>query len=431
MSKTSSFLREGLWIVLCGLAVGAGVGSALILKDISPKLWHTRPLELIPLAAASGLAVLTGVYGVVLTVLMSRQRARHVVALRDVQSLQRQRANSERQNIVLRERIDELSTLREVAYVVNRETDFEIIAEKVLGLLAGLFEPWSLTIFLLGEDTQAAELVALCEWEGSKVQFGRRIKTRTIPNFELGLFDRYGILVRRYTNLIYVIIPLKVESEVLGAMLMVFAAAGARAEELAQQFNGEKRTLLQEIAQHISLAVKAKHLHTRAVVDGLTRLYTKQHFLEQLEAAVELSQRTGDPLSLIMTDIDYFKKVNDTYGHLSGDIILAAVAGRIKKSLRKYDSAYRYGGEEMAVLLPHTSADRAALIAERLRTSIEKMKLKGEKDQKIAVTISLGVTDIGKADQAEALISRADECLYEAKHAGRNCVVVTQPRNAA
>ena len=123
-----------------------------------------------------------------------------------------------------------------------------------------------------------------------------------------------------------------------------------------------------------------------------------------------------------MLDIDHFKKVNDTHGHAAGDEVLRRVAKRIRTSLRKYDAAYRYGGEELAVLLPRTDMDQALVTAERLRSVIEAQKVRAE-GRLISVTVSIGVAQFQAADDADSIFGRADRRLYRAKDQGRNQVV--------
>ena len=131
-----------------------------------------------------------------------------------------------------------------------------------------------------------------------------------------------------------------------------------------------------------------------------------------------------------MTDIDFFKKVNDTYGHAVGDCVLKNVAKTIKKELRENDIPSRYGGEEFAILLPYTTLDEAALVAQRLRRAIEKKKINIEEYNiqgisQISVTISVGVSAYDKTmKESEQLYQNADKALYEAKKNGRNRVVV-------
>ena len=131
-----------------------------------------------------------------------------------------------------------------------------------------------------------------------------------------------------------------------------------------------------------------------------------------------------------MSDIDFFKKVNDTYGHAVGDCVLKTVAKTIKKELREEDIASRYGGEEFIFLLPHTKLEEAVVVAERLRNQVEKKKINIEeyniKDTKeISVTISIGVSEYNKNDkEPQALYQKADAALYKAKENGRNRVII-------
>ena len=129
-----------------------------------------------------------------------------------------------------------------------------------------------------------------------------------------------------------------------------------------------------------------------------------------------------------MTDIDFFKSVNDTYGHAAGDLVLKTVSRIIKLQLRDYDIAGRYGGEEFAVLLPFTKLEEAKMVAERLRKAVENKKIdiskiNTESPQKnISVTISLGVAEYNNGDSEDILLQNADKALYKAKESGRNRV---------
>src|SRR5436190_1724431 len=175
---------------------------------------------------------------------------------------------------------------------------------------------------------------------------------------------------------------------------------------------------LPEFSKFLALALKTPDLYTRAVQDGLTGLWTKRHFLTQAQTLMAAAGRYGDPLTLIMVDVDHFKKVNDTHGHVTGDRVLQGVAEILKKKVRG-GSAYRYGGEEMAVLLPKADLAGAVQVAERLRAGIEVHKIAGVK-----VTASFGVAQYepGLADPP-AFVEKADQALYKAKEGGRNRVV--------
>jgi diguanylate cyclase (GGDEF)-like protein len=156
-------------------------------------------------------------------------------------------------------------------------------------------------------------------------------------------------------------------------------------------------------------------------VDGLTQAYNRRYFDEALEREFNRSRRYARDLSLIAMDIDFFKRVNDTYGHLAGDSLLRQLAAAVKPKLRRDDIFARTGGEEFGVLLPEIGLDGARLIAEKVRRIVETTTFRHEQ-LVIPCTISLGVALLGSDDGVESLYRRADERLYEAKQKGRNRV---------
>lgn len=157
--------------------------------------------------------------------------------------------------------------------------------------------------------------------------------------------------------------------------------------------------------------------------DQLTGLYNRHQLMETLDREFERAKRTGNTLSMIMLDIDNFKRINDRYGHQSGDSVLTDTASIFRGELRCYDTAARYGGEEFIALLPDSLADEAAKVAERIRKAIEKTPFSVDKI-KLRVTASLGVAHYPSAgvDSIESLIKTADNALYRAKINGRNRV---------
>lgn len=166
-----------------------------------------------------------------------------------------------------------------------------------------------------------------------------------------------------------------------------------------------------------------EHQYKLATTDGLTELYNHRYFQEQMKSNVENSKRYGNEFSMIILDIDFFKKFNDTYGHQSGDAVLRQVAQTLKKSVRATDIACRYGGEEMSIILPNTGKNVAHSTAEKIceRVSSNKFKLQGDKE--VSVTISLGVSTYPHDGQTPSeLIEAADKRLYNAKNNGRNQV---------
>jgi len=173
----------------------------------------------------------------------------------------------------------------------------------------------------------------------------------------------------------------------------------------------------------VQLQRLVNHLELISTVDELTQLANRRSFNETIRLEFERSRRFRGNLSLIMIDIDRFKRVNDTYGHPFGDVVLRDVAFVVKSSVRRVDFVARYGGEEFAVLCPETSLENGALLAEKLRKNVEAHRTDAD-DGSVSVTISLGVSDCLAARplSPDELIRQADDALYEAKKAGRNRV---------
>jgi diguanylate cyclase (GGDEF)-like protein len=162
-----------------------------------------------------------------------------------------------------------------------------------------------------------------------------------------------------------------------------------------------------------------------ATTDALTGLRNRGWLDDAFEREIKRSERDMLPLSLIMIDIDDFKKYNDGFGHLAGDQVLKMVARCIRSPLRPNDLVARFGGEEFAVLLPETTLDHARIIAERLRNMVRDAD-PGKVEERVLpkVTISLGVASRKPGSTLESMISAADEAMYDAKHSGKNCVAI-------
>jgi diguanylate cyclase (GGDEF)-like protein len=186
--------------------------------------------------------------------------------------------------------------------------------------------------------------------------------------------------------------------------------------------------LLKVMCNHASTAIANANLHSEiekvATTDGLTGLLNHRVFQEKLTGEFKRLNRLSGPLSLLLTDIDHFKKVNDTCGHPAGDLVLKGVSGVIRETIRDIDIPARYGGEEFAVILPGTDAGGARKIAERLRKAVMAKTFTAD-GKSLKVTISIGIaTSPDDAGSKEELIEKADQALYSAKDGGRNMAVV-------
>ncbi len=414
-------LFGNVWAYICLLAAGSCLAlSAQLLLRRPP--FDTEMLSVrLALGVPALFGALAGLYGLIATSILALRKRRLEQFRRQSRLLQRRADDLERKRQDQQQRLDELSTLREVATVVNQESDFRIIAEKTLELVHGLLEPTESTIFLVDEDRDRIE--AFGQYAAGKYLDGAKAERQDIPQLDLSEFESHSIVCRIHEGELQAIVPMRFEERTLGVLFLVFPTDSRRADVQTEEFNRLRRRSLLEIAHHISLAVKTKYLHTQAVVDGLTRLYSRSHFNTQIESAIDYATRVGEPFSLVVLDIDHFKKINDRYGHDTGDLVLQRLARRIRDRLRKYDTAYRYGGEEITVLLPRTGLSQALGIAERLRATVEEQRFRGAQNRLIRVTISVGVAQfrVGKDDSA-TLFRRADEHLYAAKNGGRNQV---------
>ncbi|WP_368030452.1 GGDEF domain-containing protein [Arcobacter sp. s6] len=170
---------------------------------------------------------------------------------------------------------------------------------------------------------------------------------------------------------------------------------------------------------------KEEILDKLANIDYLTGILNRRAFYNKAEALMKLSQRYGDELGLVLFDIDFFKKINDTYGHNMGDIVLKEISKKILLSIRDSDCFARYGGEEFIVLLPNITKDKLQVFAEKIRGLVENMYIENSDGKEIKVTISLGISFSIKNDTIEDFIKRADLALYDAKKSGRNRICIS------
>ncbi|MBK7996954.1 MAG: GGDEF domain-containing protein [Blastocatellia bacterium] len=180
-----------------------------------------------------------------------------------------------------------------------------------------------------------------------------------------------------------------------------------------------------EIKDRLDVSYHDK-LYQQATRDPLTGLSNRNYFRNELKKFVSLSARYNRALSVIMLDIDFFKKINDTYGHDVGDNVLKSVAEILMRHVRTHDVAARFGGEEFVMLLPETSLGGAVVVAERIRTAVENVDFNSA-GCRHNVTISIGVAEyLGDGTDVEEVIKKADEALYKAKSSGRNRVCMSE-----
>ncbi|MEM5500715.1 PleD family two-component system response regulator [Ahrensia kielensis] len=192
----------------------------------------------------------------------------------------------------------------------------------------------------------------------------------------------------------------------------------------ANEFTARLRTQVRRKHYHDGLRSNVAESIELAITDGLTGLHNRRYLDTHLQTLVERARNRGRELSLLITDIDKFKRINDTHGHAAGDDVLREFANRLRQNVRGMDLACRYGGEEFVIVMPDTSAQMAAEVAERLRESVEEAGF-ASGDQVLSVTTSVGVATLNRNsdDNMSDLLKQADTALYEAKAGGRNKVV--------
>jgi len=236
---------------------------------------------------------------------------------------------------------------------------------------------------------------------------------------------------RRFTETDYknisslIVVPIEIENNYWGAIK-------GYCTDKKEAFDDYDLRLLSILASLIGLilnnAMMFKKVESLAITDGLTGLYTRTYFIERLQEEIERAKTDSTPISVAIMDIDYFKKVNDTYGHLAGDTFLKQLSNILRRRFRSVDVLSRYGGEEFAVLMYHTTITESYKILEEVRKMVEEekffMPIESYHPIQIKKTISIGVVELKEEQTPDEIIKKADDALYKAKESGRNKVCV-------
>ena len=219
----------------------------------------------------------------------------------------------------------------------------------------------------------------------------------------------------------FIVMPLMSGTGLMGAML----AGSTTVDDASQYGGGVLKNASEEVATALERVISFEKSRMQAITDPLTELYNRRYFIEALRNEVRKANRLGYPLGLFMIDIDHFKLVNDTYGHMAGDEVLTNVARTIERSVRASDVVARYGGEEFAVILVGCPPDALVALAEKTRESVAEAEMPHTSEDGRGVTISVGaVAYQDMTMDAEAFVNCADQALLLAKSSGRDRVVV-------
>lgn len=322
-----------------------------------------------------------------------------------------------------------LKTLLDVSRLISSNYPMPKVIKRISGKLRKLLNTDDCSIMILNEKSRElafCESSGLTHWEMQNIKFtvGEGVAGWVAKHKKPVLIAdvredaRFKVVEDQKRKMVSMIsAPLMVKNRVIGVVSLT-------TRDESHLFDQDELELVVLMSAHISLALENNRLYEISVMDGLTNVYNRRYLEQRLSEEVAYSKRYSKPLTVVMLDIDFFKNLNDTYGHQAGDYVLVTVSGLLTEALREYDIVARYGGEEFAVILPTTPKQKGASIAERLRVSIAEhnFEFKGEE---ISTSISLGVACFpDNGDTPDSLIAAADKALYRSKESGRNQVSV-------
>ncbi len=332
----------------------------------------------------------------------------------------------------LKQRVRQLNVLYEMSLSLGLGFDFESLAKRIIESTQQIvpFDRCSIMLYDKKNDDLKTEVVV---GEKQKIRLVHLSRGKGIAGLALLSkrpilaengsdderfipFEFQGIKIRKIHSLVS--IPLMAEDKPLGVMnfCMLSRKRALQAKDM---------DTLGVAAHMVAMALQRQQFYHLSIKDELTGLYSFRYFKERLQEEVSRARRYRMVVGLIIFDIDHFKKVNDTYGHPFGNIVLKKVANVISHSIRHgVDMPARFGGEEMAVILPHTNEHGAYILADRIRQRVEALDFDCE-GKTVKVTISGGVSGFPThAEDGDTLLKKADEALYAAKQNGRNRVVL-------
>ena len=322
-----------------------------------------------------------------------------------------------RRNMQLVRQVDHLSTLREISLAITETLELHEALPIIANVVQGALDVSRLTLYELAKDGR--HLQPLVAKYGKDLINRERLAEDTLSVKG----TRFGkVLANRMVTLEWdgsraaALIPLVAKNEAMGLLLLEDPEDG-------EPFHDDDQVLLRQLGSQIAIAIHNAKLYALAVTDGLTGLFVRRYFDLRLEEEFAAATRYNRTFSIMLFDIDHFKKFNDTHGHQTGDMVLQQFARLLEANTRESDICCRYGGEEMVVILPETPLNEAALLANKLCATVRQHVFVGTLEQELSVTTSIGVAQYHRAVKvSHALVEAADKALYRAKELGRNRV---------
>ncbi len=323
-------------------------------------------------------------------------------------------------------RLQQLNTLIEMTALINSTLDPFLIRKKVIEAATKLLNAEAGSLLIVNPKTgellfevaiggKSEKLTTITLEKGVGIAGWVAEHGEPVISNDVGSDTRFFKGVDEISGFItksMICVPVRTKERIVGVLQVINRIEGG--------FGFDDMVLLYAFANQVAVAIENAQLYQESVTDGLTGLYHHKYFELRLKEEMDRSKRYKHPLTLLMLDIDFFKKVNDTCGHLAGDMVLRGIAQILKDGTRLSDVAARYGGEEFAVVLPYISYKNALNVAERLGQTTKDMSF-----ENIRITISAGVGYFDGEDQDaghKELIELADRALYKAKNNGRNRV---------
>jgi len=336
----------------------------------------------------------------------------------------------------LERKIKELSVFHEVGKALTSTLDLSEVLQTIMEKISNFFRPdtWSLLMvddesgelyfeIAIGEGSEALRHVRLKKGEGIAGWVASRGELLVVPNVaaDVRFAPRLDELTKFQTRSV-VCVPIRGREKVLGVIELINYVAELRLSE-------DDLFRLQALADYAAIAIEnaryVQRIHELTITDDCTKLYNSRHLHSILEAEVYRSTRYQYEFSLIFIDLDYFKRVNDRYGHLVGSKLLSELGQLIKIHLRLIDFGFRYGGDEFVILLPQTPKRNAINVARRLHQLIAKHSFLASDGLNIRLTASLGIASFpDDAQNKEDLIRLADQAMYMVKDNARNNIAV-------
>jgi len=311
-------------------------------------------------------------------------------------------------NRQLRAEVDNLSTFREVGLAVHSIRDTIAMLRTVSEVLTKKMDADETVIYLKDEHSHVLHPYA---------GFRRLSQLSLKPLFwEFNSDKDFSGRVDAGEKDSYILAPLYLDRELIGAVRVI---------SYERRYTTHDLEVLTMLAKPVAIAINNAQLYDMAIKDGMTGLYDHDYFQKSIAREMDRCREQDVPLALIFLDIDHFKEVNDTYGHIMGDRIIKAIARLLRQHIRKSDFAYRYGGEEMAVIMPGESENGAYILAEKIRRYVGRHLERSEDGRECRVTVSLGISCFSATSTLSAsdLVGQADANLYLAKRDGRNRTV--------